>query len=90
MFILLFLALLVLFHMKKYNIQMKRNAANITLFTFHTPIIYDNSALQAELFVYKGDLSVKSNSCLITFKDPDPLGSAFELLKGVQYNIVIF
>ena len=28
-------------------------------------------------------LSVKSNSYLITFKDADPLGSAFEMLKGV-------
>jgi len=54
------------------------------LFTFKTPIIYDNSALQAELLIYKGDLSVKSNSYLITFKDADPLGSAFEMLKGVK------
>ena len=54
------------------------------LFTFQTPIIYDNSALQAELLIYKGDLSVKSNSYLITFKDADPLGSAFEMLKGVK------
>jgi hypothetical protein len=38
----------------------------IHLFTFQTPIIYDNSALQAELLIYKGDLSVKSNSYLIT------------------------
>ena len=44
------------------------------LFTFQTPIIYDNSSLQAELLIYKGDLSVKSNSCLITFKDADPFG----------------
>jgi len=42
------------------------------LFTFQPPIIYDNSALQAELLIYKGDLSVKSNSYLITFKDADP------------------
>jgi hypothetical protein len=54
------------------------------LFTFQTPIIYDNSAWRAELFIYKGDLSVKSNSYLITFKDADPLGSAFEMLKGVM------
>jgi hypothetical protein len=27
---------------------------------------------------------VKSNSYLITFKDADPLGSAFEMLKGVM------
>jgi hypothetical protein len=33
-----------------------------------TLIIYDNSALQAELLIYKGDLSVKSNSYLITLK----------------------
>jgi len=64
------------------------------LFTFQTPIIYDNSALQAELLIYKGDLSVKSNSYLITFKDTDPKspiapqrgieggeGSAFERCK---------
>jgi len=54
-------------------------------FTFQTPIIYD-----------KGDLSVKSNSYLITSKDAqrdspvastglcDPLWSAFEMLKGVK------
>ncbi len=56
----------------------------IHLFTFQTPIIYDNSAFQAELLIYKGDLSVKSNSYLIIFKDADPLGSAFEMLKGVK------
>jgi hypothetical protein len=32
----------------------------------------------AEYYI-KGDLSVKSNSYLITFKDADPLGSAFEM-----------
>ena len=56
----------------------------LNLFTFQTPNIYDNSALQAELFIYKGDLSVKSDSYLITSKDADPLGSAFEMLKGVN------
>jgi hypothetical protein len=30
--------------------------------------------LKAELLIYKGGLSVKSNSCLITFKDADLLG----------------
>jgi hypothetical protein len=54
------------------------------LFTFKTPIIYDNSALQAELLIYKGDLSVKSNSYLITFKDADPLGSAFHYVVNVK------
>lgn len=48
------------------------------------PIIYDNSALQAELLIYKGDLSVKSNSYLITLKDADPKGSVFEMLKGLK------
>jgi hypothetical protein len=56
----------------------------LNLFTFQTPIIYDNSALLAELLIYKGDLSVKSNSYLITFKDADLLGPAFEMLKGVE------
>jgi len=60
------------------------------LFTFQPPIIYDNSALQAELLIYKDDLSVKSNSYLITFKDADPLGSAFEMLKGVKTFFHIF
>ena len=32
----------------------------------------------------KGGLSVKSNRCLMTFKDADPLGSAFEMSKGVM------
>ena len=35
----------------------------------------------------KGDLSVKSNSYLITLKDADPSGSAFEMLKGVKKKI---
>jgi hypothetical protein len=60
------------------------NLSFLHLFTFQPPIIYDNSALQAELLIYKGDLSVKSNSYLITFKDADPLGSTFEMLKGVK------
>jgi hypothetical protein len=34
--------------------------------------------------IYKGDLSVKSNSYLITLKDADPKGLAFEMLKGVK------
>jgi hypothetical protein len=34
--------------------------------------------------LYKGDLSVKSNSYLITLKDADPKGSVFEMLKGVK------
>ena len=42
---------------------------NLNLFTFQTPNTYDNSALQAELLIHKGDLSVKSNSYLITLKD---------------------
>ena len=51
------------------------------IFTFQTPIIYDNSALQAELLIYKGDLSVKSNSYLITFKDADLLGRHLKCKK---------
>ena len=31
----------------------------------------------------KGGLSVKSNRCLISFEDADPVGSAFEMKKGV-------
>lgn len=59
---------------------------SVNLFTFQTPIIYDNSAIPAELLIYKGDLSVKSNSYLITFKDADPLGSAFKMLKGLKQD----
>jgi hypothetical protein len=47
---------------------------SLQIFTFQTPIIYD-----------KDDLSVKSNSYPITFKDTDPKGSAFEMLKGVKH-----
>ena len=36
--------------------------------------------------IYKGDLSVKSNSYLITFKDTDTKGSEFEMLKGVKHT----
>ena len=49
------------------------------LFTFQTPIIYDDSALKAESSRYKGDLSVKSNSYLITFQRCRPSRSAFEM-----------
>ena len=55
-----------------------KTKSSVNLFTFQTPIIYDNSAIQAELLIYKGDLSVKSNSYLITFKDADPLGGTRE------------
>ena len=57
--------------------------------------IYNNSAKQNLYKVTeynKGNLSVfatlKSNSCLITLKDADPLGSAFEMLKGVKANLL--
>ena len=30
---------------------------------------------------------MKSNSYLITFKDANPLGSAFEMLKGVRDHV---
>ena len=51
----------------------------MNIFTFQTPLYINNSALQAELLIYKGDLSVKSNSYLITFKDTDPLGVGISL-----------
>jgi hypothetical protein len=51
-------------------------------------IFYTFSPFKRRLLIYKGDLSVKSNSYLITFKDADPKGSAFEMLKGVENRFI--
>jgi len=51
---------------------------SLQIFTFQTPIIYD-----------KDDLSVKSNSYPITFKDADPKGSAFEMLHLFTFKMPI-
>jgi len=53
------------------------------------PIIYVILP-SGRMLIYKGDLSVKSNSYLITFKDADPKGSAFEMLKGVKIHYCIY
>ena len=59
--------------------------------------LYNPEIAKGDFSGIKGDLSVKSNSYLITFKDTDPKspiapkggieggeGSAFEMLKGVK------
>jgi hypothetical protein len=46
--------------------------------------LYNPEIAKGDFSGIKGDLSVKSNSYLITFKDADPKGSAFEMLKGVK------
>ena len=58
------------------------------LLTFQTPIyIWDFGESQNPQYK-KGGLSVKSNRCLMTFKDTDPKGSAFEMSKGVKNHIL--
>ena len=62
------------------------------LLTFEMPIYIIIIMLRIIIEYNKGNLSVfatlKSNSCLITLKDADPLGSAFEMLKGVKANLL--
>ena len=53
--------------------------------TFQTIYIWDFGESQNPQYK-KGGLSVKSNRCLMTFKNTDPKGSAFEMSKGVKYN----
>jgi thymidylate synthase len=45
--------------------------------------LYIINSAKGRIYAYKRRLSVKSNSYLITFNNADPLGSAFEMLKGV-------
>ena len=58
-------------------------AVFLHLLTFQTPIYIWDFGFSQNPQYKKGGLSVKSNRCLMTFKDTDPKGSAFEMSKGV-------